>query len=577
MSSTWAEESLAGYVTEEFIREAVREEDRFMLDNPLDFADDLGGGTYIEWIVRKTKKIFLILKQIGATHRIFDIIDQAFDDDDLPFGLDEIARLELRDGGRDPQIDAAFSRAQVLLFAGSEGHPTTGTTTKPMKLSIEVLSTVSDNVDTVRTSSNRAKVFTRVRVDFGRSAKSIRKEHFLQDVEFVKRSTRQQHIISLRTAYLSGDGGYALLTPTLNISLRTFFTNIPKPFRSLPVSKQQETLLNWPHCLACALLFLHNQGLHHGKIVPSNVFIDPLSRIYLGFSVFSPTIQCQKKENEFEAFNYSPPERLTRPFDPSSHTSSHTSSPAPSTSKKLKSFSLLNRRMSRSSSSSSSGESVYSAISNTGHANFSRPFKMSSSAQSAPAIAEGPSTAQHSNNFPTLDDRSVSSRRDSSYSNFSSSSAANHRQSTAPSSNNDFDLEALRLTSSRHNNEQGCGDIYSLACITTDIFAFLIHGQPSSFTPRKKKSRLMGGSADSSFHGNQDAVNSYIEGLEESASEQSQPVFRGVVAILTLIKHMMNKNPHSRPRAIEVVRSMEEAMIQYSDLPYLHCGGGGQC
>jgi serine/threonine protein kinase len=570
MSLQGSEEKSVAFVTPEFIRSSLRAEDHGRLDSHPVFEDSLGGGTYLDWIAKSAKRMFLILNEIGAPHRIFNIIDQAFDDDDLPLSLDEIARLELSNGGRTPQLDAAFSRTQLHLFSTPEGPQPESGGTKPLKLAIEVLSSSSDLIDTVRLASNKGKIFTRVRVVFGNSLMSTRKENFLQDVEFIKKS-RQQHIISLKTAYLSGDSGCVLVTPTLNTSLRDFSSNLPKFFRFLPPDKQHETLLNWPHCLACALLFLHKQGLHHGKIVPSNVLVDPLSRIYLGFSVFTPSIRCQKKEDDFESYNYSPPERWTRThltyFDPVQ----------PPQTRALKYFGLFNKKTSHSSSESDNSSETHSLISIASSRNYSRPYTVKSSFNSPPTWPSAPTTARvYLEPYPLPEEDEIASPCNSDYSNFSSATFGAPPPYTTHASISDQDSEVLPLTQPQAT-DQRCGDIFSLACITADILAFLVKGEQSSFSPRKKKSRIIRDESDASFHGNPAAVLNYLEILEEAARNKPQPIFSGIEPILMLVKRMLTNNPHSRPKAKEVVRSMEDAMVKFSKLPYLHCGGGGQC
>jgi len=56
-------------------------------------------------------------------------------------------------------------------------------------------------------------------------------------------------------------------------------------------------LLNWLHCLASALAFLHSQGLAHRKIKPSNVMMDIDTTSSSTTVVFLPTIKPLMRRN----------------------------------------------------------------------------------------------------------------------------------------------------------------------------------------------------------------------------------------------------------------------------------------
>lgn len=125
------------------------------------------------------------------------------------------------------------------------------------------------------------------------------------------------------------------------------------------------------------------------------------------------------------------------------------------------------------------------------------------------------------------------------------------------------------------------GDIFTLACIMLDLLTVLVKNKQSAFAAyRSKKNRAVGiggAPADASFHCNLSAVSTWMDALEKTAHQKSDALFRGVSPIMVLVRRMLNLDPETRPPAIEIVRRMEDALVQSSKLPYLHCGGGGQC
>lgn len=629
MASQPADEKLSSVVTAEFIRSRLNSEDRALLDKQLEFGDGLVDATYSEWIQEKAKKIFIILVHIGCPHHIFDIIDHAFDDDDLPLSSDEIAHLNL--GDQDPLLNNEFSRAQAQFFhrenvASSE--PTSADGKKPKaesaasvekKLAIEVVrsarsifsssSTLTD-LDTVRIAGDKSKTFTRRRIIFNQSPANIRQDDYFQDIDLIKRSTHR-HIVNLRTAYLGQNCGYVLLSPTLDVPLRSFFDSPPKSFRSLPIKKQQETLLNWPHCLASAIFFLHDQGLPHGKILPSNIFIDGGNRIFLGFTVFTPSISCQRKDYEIESYDYGPPERWARasvvrsdynqvpaqkafqyPVGPSSNWSSSDSGSLHSYSGTVNSYTFLNDPSHRPSIDISALKPPLGALPPIPPSAHSKQAKGPLTNASSGSMKSPTMGGTHCSvmSGPTLADRGVPGYRHNSNSSGSGGSDGfpdDHEDELSQQLHNTLSLASheTETTIVTITQPQAAdlryGDIFTLACITLDLLTVLVKNKQSAFaTHRAKKNRaigLGGAPADASFHCNLFAVSTWMEDLEKTARQKSDALFRGVSPILVLVRRMLNTDPETRPPAIEIVRRMEDALVQSSKLPYLHCGGGGQC
>ncbi len=552
MSAQRPEEKIAETVTEAFIRTKTRAEDQELLDRRISWGEDLADSTYAEWIEERARKLFLILVEIGAPERIFDILDDAFDDDDLPLTSQDTARLNLSELNR----ELSHAQAQLLPKMSSYKEPGVGA---QLKLAIEVISSSrsvfskSSGDDRVRIVGSPSKIFFRRRVVFDRAPLNVSKEDFLQDVIQIKRSS-YRHIVNLRTAYLGDNCGYVLLSPTLDFPIRTFFSNVPKSFKGLPPQKQQEALLNWPHCLACTLYHLHKQGESHGNISPSNIFVDPLNKIHLGFSAQSQSIQSQQRDGGSEVNEYRPPERWVR--------ASVTRSGAVITPPLPPPRSPLPARPSFSSQNGSKRAVLPSPRSKR------FPYSRSNSGSSASR-----SVRSNQSNASTLclvsSSESVSSRPSLS----PSSIYSNHVQ--------DDDPKELRL--SNNSNEASMmqpqledlrpGDVFSLACFTLDVVTFMVRGRLAASPPWGRRSERGGGS----FHANPAAVSAFIDGLEAMAASRTEQVFQGVAPLLSIVRSMLHLDPEARPPMIEVLRRMDDALVQSSGLSYLHCGGGGQC
>lgn len=91
----WTDERIDARITRAFVISKLRGEEREFLDRPLAFGEGLTDDTYMEWILDRAKRLFLILTQIGVPDQIFGCIDDSWDDDDLPIPLENVKSLEL--------------------------------------------------------------------------------------------------------------------------------------------------------------------------------------------------------------------------------------------------------------------------------------------------------------------------------------------------------------------------------------------------------------------------------------------------------------------------------------------------
>lgn len=92
----WDEETIRKVVTRDFVRLNLRADQHSLLEATVASWDGRTDGTYLEWILERSRRVFLILVDIGVPDEIFALIDSSWGDDDLPISLEEVDRLKVR-------------------------------------------------------------------------------------------------------------------------------------------------------------------------------------------------------------------------------------------------------------------------------------------------------------------------------------------------------------------------------------------------------------------------------------------------------------------------------------------------
>jgi hypothetical protein len=111
----WDEERIEATVTRQFVCSKLLPAEQERLDEPLGFGDGLTDDTYWEWIELKAKRIFLILVDLGVPDQIFGVLDDSWDDDDLPVPLDQVERLRLT-FDKDEKLEKKFFHRQFTYL-----------------------------------------------------------------------------------------------------------------------------------------------------------------------------------------------------------------------------------------------------------------------------------------------------------------------------------------------------------------------------------------------------------------------------------------------------------------------------
>lgn len=309
----WTEDRIDSKVTRKFVVSQIKGEERDFLDKPLAFGEGLTDDTYMEWILGRARRLFLILAEIGKPEQIFGLIDDSFDDDDLPFSLESIADMDLC-VEPDERLDRKFYATQFLYLLrqlGPAGHIDYGPQEHiPMEHVHKLPPAVSlQSWDRIHFPKDHEQVFVRRKFALGAGDdKEELREMYMQDLTKAKQLAHP-HISRVWASYTAGDAGYILSDFVPEHTLASFIAHrTPYQFMRVPQGERPVILLEWMHCLIDALAMLHHRGVQHGAIRPSNIIIDHDNCIAFSDIGILRTFQRGKKFVKNEASGYSAPE-----------------------------------------------------------------------------------------------------------------------------------------------------------------------------------------------------------------------------------------------------------------------------
>ncbi|KAL9121640.1 MAG: hypothetical protein Q9187_001798 [Circinaria calcarea] len=311
MSAWWSDERIRATVTREYISDRLPTSKQGELHRPLAFGDGLTDDTYLDWILLRGKRLFLIFEDIRLPECIFEAVDGCLDDNDLPLSEEAIADLNLP-GVKASASGKAFYRRQFKYivrelhegchvdYEAEEIVPV-----EPLAKRSGILP--SQNVEKV-IIGNSLCIRRRVLIEGNQGVDRI---HFLLHLKSLM-SLKHPHLITVLATYTQGLHGYVLSTPCLEVTLKSFLEDPPKSFKSLAKSEKRGLLLQWIHCLSDAIAYLHEQGHAHQAIRPSNIFIDSQNHIYLGESAALDALEGSALPYDRESYEYASPEQWRR-------------------------------------------------------------------------------------------------------------------------------------------------------------------------------------------------------------------------------------------------------------------------
>ena len=598
--SLWTEQRVEETVTSAYVYSHLRPNEQELLQRPLYFGGDLTDDTYLDWILTRVRRFFLILVATGVPDQIFGIIDDSFDDEDLP--IIESAVVELRLSFEpDRSLDKRFYKNQFkfltrvvgegehIRYADEESVPVV-----PLNLKSVVLSLGHEGADRIRLPSTNQKVYVRRRFKLD---DSLTEEDLLNEIAATRRLCHE-HVVSIFGSYLHQGHFNVLSVPAPEWTLKLFLTDTPKSFGTLSKKERRQTIINWPHCLANGLAWLHDNGEFHGAIRPSNIQIDESFRISFGLLDGDGLLRDRAKGDDIEAYQYGPPERWKRAVTIQSIGSGAISLPSGARSGRRNTGNAGTKtgdgsNTARSRSVSSAGTYRFQP---TSRGNYAR-LRLSSALNSDTPSSQASTRAEDV--FSPTDNKSISSQgtarrigdpilpgRAPSILSSNSSNAKKYGQSQ-PVNNNMFvsapeGRSAVVQTWQSVEQDMFASDIFSLGAVIMDILNLLCKRSYGSFQRhRSSKNRMAGrggGLADASFHANLGQVFAWSQSLQTEAAKKAKKsdgpegqVFHAVGSIVQLTLQCLERDPSARLGSGQLEKRIGEHIQRFAGVERLHC------
>lgn len=508
----WTEERINEKVTKDFITSRLRPNERERLHKPVGFGD-LTDDTYIEWILERARRLFLVLAEIGEAEKIFTAVENSWDDDDLPLQMEDIEQLELSNR-RDAQADSRFYHTQFTFllrvlregvhidYAPNEELPLEYVMGLPPAVALQ-------NWPRVHLPKKPNEVYVRRKFPLGNSeSPNAYESDYILDVES-SRMVEHEHIAPVWASYTAKGTGYIVTNFVGQHTLRTFIDHRnPTQYQRLSKPDRRYLLLNWLHCLADATAVLHLSGFCHSCIRPSNIIIDDHNNLAFSDIGSLETFQKDKKLDPMDVYIYSAPETHTtnESFDPDA------SAPPPNIGTPRKP-SIASKNSTGSSNSSGSQRQKLTKVPTNEFSGFNFGFRK---------------------NKPVPKPRSRT-----------------------------------------HDTEKA--DVFSLGCVFLEIMTFMVKKKPHEFVKHRssKQNVNIGGKnhrTDSSYHANLDKIDTWMKIVEDASFEQDHDSFRAIPHIMNLIRGMLSRAPSIRPNARDIRDRLLDILLHYTAIPDIHCG-----
>ena len=592
--SWWAEDRVDETVTSAYVHSHLRPNEQELLRRPLYFGGDLTDDTYLDWILTRAKRLFLILVATGVPDQIFGIVDDSYDDEDLPINEHAVANLRLS-LEPDRALDKRFHKNQFryltrvvdegehIRYANEEAVPIV-----PLSLKSAVMSLNHEGTDRVRLPSQDSKVFLRRRITLDNK---MTEEAILNEIASTRRLCHE-HVVSVYGSYLHQGTFSVLSLPASEWTLKAFLTDTPKAFGLLPKTKRRQILIEWPHCLANALSWLHNNGSFHGSIRPSNIQVDESFSISLGLLAGDGLLRDQVRSDDIEVYQYGPPERWKRAVTVQSIGSGTVALPSGGrTGRRVVASDKVNSSDGRN-SVRSGAESVIAAYTfqPTSKGNHTRLRLGAAMGPDAP-----PQPTVRGRNMPTIvDNRSISTQGTvrppldpvvpGRAPSIISSTSSNGKKSGSVFRGPIFvaapeGRSAVVQTWQSIEQDMYASDVFSLGAVIMDILSVLCKRSYSSFARhRSSKNRMAGrggGLADASFHANLGQVFLWAQSLQNEAEKKARKdesqVYNAVGSVVQLTLQCLEREPSARLATNQLERRLAEQIRLFANISRLHC------
>ena len=503
MTVGWSNERISATVNQTYIeKELGSKKHQDTLHQVLAFGDGLTDDTYLDWILERSPRFFLILNDIGVPEKIFEVIDRSFDDDDLPLSQDALYELNLF-GTTSETLDKKFYRQQ-FYFQIQElepgGHVDYGSwDIVPVEATVKKPGITSSTPSTDRVFTQE-HLYTRKKIPTSGET-GIDRIRFIMHLKNIA-AIQHRHLVTVWATYSQDDCNFVLLTPSCDVTLKHILEDKEqaKPFKCLEKHERRQILLTWIHCLTSGLAYLHSRGFVHKSIRPSTIGIDHNNVIYLNDYNAIRVLDVDESPNPYsgEIYDYAPPENWQR--KPCLHET------AP-----LKTYLPGGGRTSRRLPKSPSLPSDSRRPSLTGQDNVSRTHSRSQNSSSGSSTNPRPRNALITTFAPP---------------------------DTTPAS---------------LPNKHYPGDVFSLTTVLLTLLSYVLGHSPKSFASHRSRLNRQAGRGnappDASFHKNLKQVEKWIDTMAKEAGQKEKKdnkLWGAIVELINLCKEGIHKDPEDR-------------------------------
>ncbi|KAK6510608.1 hypothetical protein TWF506_009711 [Arthrobotrys conoides] len=241
------------------------------LKQPVAFGAGLTDETYLDWIVHKARRLFLVLLHLGVPEQIFWIIDDAWDDADLPIARKTIPRLALS-SKPDEEMDERFWRAQYIFLLKNINSGEHIDYEEQEVVPLEVIEKLPPNGEYV--AEKVVRPYGKRNHDYITRITVSSKDNLMLHVETIRsRNIRHANIVELFGSYTYEDMGYLLYRPAPTVTLDSFFRSPSYCYSAMSATEKRVLAFNWITGLVSAVAFLHAKSIRHGDINPFSICV----------------------------------------------------------------------------------------------------------------------------------------------------------------------------------------------------------------------------------------------------------------------------------------------------------------
>ena len=273
---TWySDEEVQSKVTHIHVLSRLPRDKQILLDEPLAGGDGLTDQTYGDWIVNKSPRLFLVLEDIGCPERVFDLVDKFIEDSDLPLRREDVTKLGLGYASSEKKFyrrqfayqDQKLREGSHVEYESEEAVP------------VKLLAIQKGHHATIERVCVGEWELTRWHVNL--NVDNQREKNSFATSYRMLQSLQHTHLVSIFATYTHRGNAFVLLNP-YETNLRAFLDEPSKEFKQRSKIEQLDQLLRWIRCLISVVAYLHNEGIPHQAIRPSNIFLTADNIILLG-------------------------------------------------------------------------------------------------------------------------------------------------------------------------------------------------------------------------------------------------------------------------------------------------------